>query len=91
MGQKSKYRGVGDVPHPHLIYKIKSDKKTMSWREKILLKTIRIRKDEEVTENYEHFMKRKHIVEDHNNKITLQRRKNSKNGRQIMVKDEEYW
>lgn len=56
-----------------------------------MLKTIRIRKDEEVTENYEHFMKRKHIVEDHNNTITLQRRKNSKNGRQIMVKDEEYW
>ena len=63
----------------------------MSWREKILLKTIRIRNDEEVTENYEHFMKRKHIVEDHNNTITLQRRKNSKNERQIMVKNEEYW
>ena len=56
-----------------------------------MLKTIRIRKDEEVTENYEHFMKRKHTVEDHNNKITLQRRKNSKNERQIMVKNEEYW
>ena len=59
LGQKSKYGGVGDVPHPHLIYKIKSDKKTMSWREKILLKTIRIKKDEEVTENYENFIRLK--------------------------------
>ena len=40
-----------------------------------MLKTIRIKKDEEVTENYANVMKRIDIVEDHNNKITLQRRK----------------
>ena len=50
----------------------------MPWREKILLKTIRIKKDEEVSENYENVMKRKYIVEDHKNKITLQRRKTVK-------------